>query len=178
MPVATVARVPELDPFATPDDLCAALADTPDIVVTITEHVRALTAAPDDAASLNIPAGAAILVTRRVLRDQYGTALAVEETRRTVAATEPNSRTQSTQIETRSHLLVRRRRTWFQVAPVYCNFATQRNPVSSSHISVNASLKFAGLARWKGLVKADPFSSRRPGELSQRHHSQTFPHRS
>lgn len=82
VPVATVARIPELDPFATPDDVYAALTNTPDIAVTITEHIRAVTATPDDTESLNIPNGAAILLTRRVLRDQYGTALAMEETRR------------------------------------------------------------------------------------------------
>lgn len=83
VPMTTCTRVPDLatDPFGAPDQLYAAIHAV-GITFAVTEHVRAAAPTPDDAASLSLPSGAPVLVTRRVLRDDHGVALAMEETRR------------------------------------------------------------------------------------------------
>jgi len=81
--LATCTRVPALadDPFVTPDDLYAAL-HAAGIGFTITERAIAAAPAPDVTASLNLPTGAPVLITRRALHDTDGHALAMEETHR------------------------------------------------------------------------------------------------
>lgn len=86
LPMPTCVRVPALadNPWRTPDELYAALNDA-EIELAWTEHVRAATPAPDDASSLHLPPGAAVLITRRITSDHTdpaGRALAMEETRR------------------------------------------------------------------------------------------------
>jgi GntR family transcriptional regulator len=83
LPMATCTRVPALaeDPFVAPDDLYAAL-HAAGVEFAVTEHVRATAPSPDDAASLHLPAGTPVLITRRVMRDTEGRSLAMEETRR------------------------------------------------------------------------------------------------
>jgi GntR family transcriptional regulator len=92
LPMPTCVQVPALadDPWRTPDELYAALSDA-GIELAWTEHVRAASPAPDDIASLNLPPGAAVLVTRRITSDRTdpaARALAMEETRRSAENTQ------------------------------------------------------------------------------------------
>lgn len=92
LPMPTCVRVPALadNPWRTSDELYAALSDA-GIELAWTEHVRAATPAPDDATSLHLPPGAAVLVTRRITSersDPVGRALAMEETRRSAENTQ------------------------------------------------------------------------------------------
>lgn len=92
LPMPTCVRVPALadDPWRTPDELYASLTDA-GIDLAWTEHVRAAVPAPDDATSLHLTPGAAVLVTRRITSertDPVGRALAMEETRRSAENTQ------------------------------------------------------------------------------------------
>lgn len=89
LPMATCTRVPVLadNPFPAPDALYAALTAA-GVRPTLTEHVRAVSPAPDDITSLNLPSGTPVLVTRRTARDADGRALAMEETRRSAEDTQ------------------------------------------------------------------------------------------
>lgn len=92
LPMPTCVRVSALadNPWRTPDELYAALTDA-GIELDWTEHVRAATPAPDDTASLRLPPGAAVLITRRIASDRSDPAhraLAMEETRRSAENTQ------------------------------------------------------------------------------------------
>lgn len=83
VPMSACTRIPALaeDPFLTPDALYAVLHDV-GVAITAIEHVRATAPAPDDITSLALTTGAAVLITRRVLHDNDGRVIAMEETRR------------------------------------------------------------------------------------------------
>lgn len=89
IPLATLVRVPAAaeHPFGTPDQLYAALHGA-GLSFTVVEHVRATSPAPDDVTSLRLSSGVPVLVTRRVVFDPNGVALAMEETRRSAADTQ------------------------------------------------------------------------------------------
>lgn len=82
VPFAVAADVPALedDPFRAPGDLYTVLAAA-GRALDWTENVTARMPSPDDSASLRIPPGTPMLVTRRLTRDGTGRALALEETR-------------------------------------------------------------------------------------------------
>lgn len=69
------------DPFRIPDQLYEILAEN-GAELRWVEHVRAIVPTPDDAASLHIRTGSAVLVTRRVVTRADGRPVAMEETRR------------------------------------------------------------------------------------------------
>lgn len=82
VPFAVAVDVPalETDPFRAPGDLYGVLtAAGHDLAWT--ETVRARMPSPDDAATLRIPGGTPMLITRRTTRDANGRILALEETR-------------------------------------------------------------------------------------------------
>jgi GntR family transcriptional regulator len=89
LPVSTCSGNPALTehPFVTPDELYAALTAAGQDL-RITEHVRAVAPTPDDAATLRVPPGAAVLLTRRVITSGDGRPLALEETRRNAEDTQ------------------------------------------------------------------------------------------
>jgi GntR family transcriptional regulator len=92
LPMPTCMRVPALadNPWRTPDKLYVALTDA-GIDLAWTEHVRAALPAPDDTTSLQLPPGAAVLITRRITSDHSdpaGRPLAMEETRRSAENTQ------------------------------------------------------------------------------------------
>ncbi len=89
LPVATCAGIPALadDPFRDGEQLYTLLTEAGRQPRWI-EHVRATTPTPDDTTSLDLPTGAAVLVTRRVSTDADGRPLALEETRRSADDTQ------------------------------------------------------------------------------------------
>lgn len=89
LPVSTCSGNPTLteNPFVTPDELYAALADAGHELAW-TEHVRAVAPTPDDTNTLRVPTGAAVLLTRRVTTSTDGRPLALEETRRNAEDTQ------------------------------------------------------------------------------------------
>lgn len=89
LPITTCTHVPALaeDPFRTPEDLYATLADA-GYPLAWTETVRATTPAPDDTLTLQLNPGAAVLTTRRATTDDGGRVLAVEDTRRSAEHTQ------------------------------------------------------------------------------------------
>lgn len=89
VPMSACTRIAALtdDPFPTPDSLYA-LLHTAGITYTATEYVRAALPAPDDIATLDLPTGAAVLITRRILRDTEDRLIAMEETRRNAEDTQ------------------------------------------------------------------------------------------
>lgn len=89
VPVSVCADVPELadDPFRTPDEVYTLLTEAGRTLSWV-EHVRAVIPTPDDTATLNLPPGAAVLVTRRVSTDEHHRPVAMEETRRSADDTQ------------------------------------------------------------------------------------------
>jgi GntR family transcriptional regulator len=75
------------NPFRDPGDLYGVLA-TAGRQLRWTDTVRAIAPTGDDAATLRVPAGSAVLLTRRVIADDAGRVLALEETRRSAEDTQ------------------------------------------------------------------------------------------
>ncbi len=89
LPMSTCISVPALaeDPFRAPDELYSLLVEAGRELRWV-EHVRATIPTPDDTTTLRIPTGAPVLVTRRIITDDNGRALAMEETRRSAEDTQ------------------------------------------------------------------------------------------
>lgn len=89
LPVATCAEVPALaeEPFRAAEEVYGLLAEAGHELRWV-EHVRATIPTPDDTTTLAIPAGVAVLLTRRVTTDTGRRPLAMEETRRSAEDTQ------------------------------------------------------------------------------------------
>lgn len=83
LPISTCLDNPALtdNPFREPAELYGLLTEHGHRV-RFTDTIRAAMPTGDDAASLHIPAGQPVLITRRLITDHTGHGLALEETRR------------------------------------------------------------------------------------------------